>query len=426
MSQLQEQILTYLPPGLREFIQGSSRRDLLKKINTTLLVLNDEVVHLDSGKSAVLQECEGPIDPDSLAVACKRLLGEDNLSNSILLLLPPVEFVATTKKMPGITKDTLISAILLQADSLLPGNNNPVSLAISPRSVELDDEQVALWITNARMVELFTAFAQQKLFIAAIRPRILSVHQQSEEACYIDSDEHTMTYVKLRDGVLRRWLLIDKIDLEQAEFEAQWRENITATNEARIVELNTVGHYLEQSDKNSNLDYTFFPPGALSARKQFEKGRKLLLAAAIIAGLMLLSSIPFLLQSIEFRSLAANLESQRVLSNDARQDQAVVVSFENELGPISDFPEQRVREALFTLQNVLSPNQLSSLELSDGLIKLQGASTEPQSILQRLEQDPLFTEVIFSRATNNDRYFIDLRLSTVNFEAYMVRYFPDE
>jgi len=52
-------------------------------------------------------------------------------------------------------------------------------------------------------------------------------------------------------------------------------------------------------------------------------------------------------------------------------------------------------------------------------------SQEPQAILERLEQNPMFTEVVFSRATNNSRYYIDLRISTVNFEAYMARYLPD-
>jgi hypothetical protein len=37
----------------------------------------------------------------------------------------------------------------------------------------------------------------------------------------------------------------------------------------------------------------------------------------------------------------------------------------------------------------------------------------------------MFTEVAFSRATNNARYYIDLRLSTVNFEGYLARYFAD-
>jgi hypothetical protein len=157
-----------------------------------------------------------------------------------------------------------------------------------------------------------------------------------------------------------------------------------------------------------------------------EQGWKFLIAAGIVAVLLLLSAIPFIGQSLEFRSLTASLESQRELSIEARQDQAVVVSFENEWGPINDFPVQQVGDAMFTLQSVLSPDRLSSLEVSEGVVRIQGTSQEPQAILERLEQNPMFTEVAFSRATNNSRYYIDLRISTVNFEAYMVRYLPDE
>ena len=81
---------------------------------------------------------------------------------------------------------------------------------------------------------------------------------------------------------------------------------------------------------------------------------------------------------------------------------------------------------MFRLQDVLAGEQLSSLELSEGLIRIQGTSSDPQAILQQLEQDPLFTEVVFSRATSKTRYYIDLRLATVNFEAYRVRHFPAE
>tara|TARA_Y100000814_G_scaffold259406_1_gene209590 strand:- start:1061 stop:1405 length:345 start_codon:yes stop_codon:yes gene_type:complete len=114
------------------------------------------------------------------------------------------------------------------------------------------------------------------------------------------------------------------------------------------------------------------------------------------------------------------------MSQEARRDQLAVVNFETQWGPLNDFPEQRLRQAMFTLQNVLSPERLSSMEVSEGLIKLQGTSSDPQAILQKLEQDPLFTEVLFSRATSNTRYYIDLRLSPINFEAYMVRYFPED
>ena len=140
----------------------------------------------------------------------------------------------------------------------------------------------------------------------------------------------------------------------------------------------------------------------------------------------MLSVIPFVGQSIERTSLIASLEAQRDLSSGARQDQLVVINFENEWGPINDFPVQQIRASMFTLQSVLSPDRLSSLEISEGLFRIQGISQDPQALLERLEQDPMFAEVTFARATNNNRHYIDLRLSTVNFEAYMVRYFPDE
>ena len=123
-------------------------------------------------------------------------------------------------------------------------------------------------------------------------------------------------------------------------------------------------------------------------------------------------------------NLAADLEMAKTQA--IRENATVVVEFENRWGAINEFPQQNVAAAMFRLQEVLAGEQLSSLELSEGLIRIQGTSSDPQAILQRLEQDPLFTEVVFSRATSNTRYYIDLRLATVNFEAYRVRHFPDE
>jgi hypothetical protein len=78
---------------------------------------------------------------------------------------------------------------------------------------------------------------------------------------------------------------------------------------------------------------------------------------------------------------------------------------------------------MFSLQPLLYPDKLKSLEIMEGTIQIEGESSNPQAILQRLEQHPLFTEAKFSRATNNNRYFIEFRLSTVNYDGYMVRYF---
>ena len=80
---------------------------------------------------------------------------------------------------------------------------------------------------------------------------------------------------------------------------------------------------------------------------------------------------------------------------------------------------------MYQLQRLIAPDTLTALEIEEGLISIEGRSANPQAILQRLEQDPLFTEVVFARATNNSRYYINLRLTTVSFEGYRARYLDE-
>lgn len=429
--------MSLLPSTVKTFLDGSSRRDLLRKVDASLLVFDNRVSYLETGAVAEFQDQPGAIDASRLAAASAALLGEGAPERSILLLLPPVLFTATRQALPGINKDSLHSALTLQVDSLLPASTSPMALAVNSRALELTDSPIALWVRTATLAELFDAFAAEGLFIAAIKPRVLNLDHP--DSVVVDADATALTLVRSDQDIVMGWLQSDRKDLENAEFANQWHQALTEEvdsspdtqtldpdgGEAACGELDSIEAYIDYANPLRHQEYSFFPQGALSARKQVEKGRKLMIAAAVFAGLLFLGYIPFLAQSIQFRSLASSLESQRALSVQARQDQAVVVNFENELGPLYDFPEQRVREAMYTLQAVLSPTQLSSLEVTKGIVRLQGTSSEPQAILQRLEGDPMFTEVAFARATSNDRFSIDLRLATVNFDAYLVRYFPD-
>ena len=434
-SRLRENLTAYLPPQVRTLIKGASGRDLVKKIETSFLLFDNKIVCLET-RDAV--EIEGT-DALSIAAACSKLLttlsAEQRKDWAALLLLPTNFFVATTSKMPGVAKENLVSALKLQSDSILPSLEKPLSLAINPLSATQGDEHLALWMLEATLSDLFDAFAEKDIFLAAVKPRFMNGSgETSSEINYkidakitiLDVDEATETCVVIEDSILKSVLHVRKQDLQQEVFQQQWQKTLVEDSSGNTIELNDATDYCSRIDAQSNQEYCFFPYGALNATRKTVQGKQYIVAAAAVVAALFIGAVPFILQSLEFRSLAGMLKVQREMASDARQDQAAVVSFENEWGLISDFPEQRLREAMYTLQNILRPDTLTSMEVSEGLIKIQGSSNEPQAILQRLEQDPMFTEVLFSRATNNQRYYIDLRISTVNFEGYMVRYFPNE
>ncbi len=425
-SRWREQLTAYLPSQLRTLIQGASGRDLIKKVETSFLLFDNKIVHLESRNTVELKDT----DVQSIAGACAELLAgfsaEQRKECVAMLLLPANFFVATTTTMPGVAKENLVSALKIQAESILPSLEEPLSLAINPSSVTQGDEHLALWMTEAILSELFEAFAGKDIFLAAVKPRFMNGEDENAKTRILDVDATSETYVVIEDGVLKSLLHVPKQDLQEEVFQQQWQEALAINSSENLIELNDLADYFARFDVQANPEYCFFPHGALNATRRTVQGKQYLAAAAAVVAVIFLAAVPFILQGIEFRSLATTLAMHREMASDARQDQAAVVSFENEWGLISDFPEQNLREAMFTLQNILRPDTLSSMEVSEGLIKIQGTSNEPQAILQRLEQDPMFTEVVFSRATNNQRYYIDLRLSTVNFEGYMVRYFPDE
>ncbi len=429
MTQWQEKLRAATPAALRKYLGNNAQRELLGLVNTTLLVFEGDLLHLQSGTrlalSAEAVNTRGVTNADAIAAAASELLSDPRQAN-VLLLLPPVEFVATTRHLPGVTRDTLTAALALQQDALLPALDMPLAMSINPESANLGEDHIALWIAQERMQQLFAAFAAQDIFLAAVQPRPMGAALTADETRLQDTDSVNQTSVVVTRHVLQQWLHAPNRDLENPAFAEQWQQEVKSRPAARRITLDNVDSFREHITTDANAAYHFFPQAALHTMQQVAQGRRLKAAGIVAAALVVLAILPFAWQSFEFRRAAAQLADNREMSAEARADQAVVASFENEWGPVIDYPQQNVREALFALQEVLAPEQLTSLELAEGLISIEGTSADPQAILQRLEQDPLFTEVVFARATNNSRYFIDLRLNPVNFEGYQMRYFPEQ
>ncbi|MBT8145610.1 MAG: hypothetical protein KJN90_02090 [Gammaproteobacteria bacterium] len=425
----QESLKQLLPRELKDVFTGSSRRELLKNVGTAVLVFEDQVMELSTGRQAQLSELVDH-SAESLAQATGKLLDLETSETSVVLLLPSDEFVATSVAMPGMARDALVSALQLQAESLLPAYSESLVVAVNPHGNDELESEIALWIAERRLDELYQAFEQQGLFLAGVIPRCLALADEVGSKQIHDQDSRSITSIKVLDGALQQWLHVSRKDLEQEIFERQWRQSLAATESDSRIEVsadNAAETYLQvNAHQPGNLHYYFIPSDALQAKRQVEKGKRVMLGLVALAAVALIAALPFLIQEFEIRRLEGNLREQQELSSTARQDRQVVQNFEQQWGVINDFPEQELVQTLFTLQSVLAPEQLTSLELSQGVVRIEGESAEPQAILQRLEQHPRFTEVAFSRATSNARYYIDLRLSTVNFEGYMVRYFPDD
>jgi hypothetical protein len=423
----QDTVRRFLPRELKSVFAGGSQREILKQAGAMILVFDDCVMDLASGRQS--RALGGPgFSAETLAQTVSDLLSPGADDNSVVLLLPPGEFAATSVVMPGMGRDSLVSALQLQAPTLLPCSTERLAVVANPHGTDDSHPDVALWIPERRLDELYQAFEQQGLFLSGVLPRCLALGGGAAEREILDEDDLHLTRVLLRDGVVIQWLHVNKKDLEQEIFARQWRQALATTDPER--RLTVSRHNSEEvfreaiAQKSASGEYFFFPAGALQARRQVEKGKRVMIGLGVVAVLLLLGCLPFLFQTFETFRLQARLSDQRELSRAAREDRQVVQNFEQQWGVITNFPRQDLVQTLFTLQSVLSPEQLTSFELSEGVIQIEGESAEPQAILQRLESHPMFTEVAFARATNNARYYIDLRLSTVNFEGYMVRYFP--
>ncbi len=433
MEQLTQQIAALLPARVRSLVAPDARQELLAGIDECLLLFADCLYRLADGGHVALSAVD---DATELASAARTLLGDVADDASVLLLLPPDEFVAVTRELPGISRDMLASALRLQTEALLPACDEALVMAVNADSADLFEQHIALWMRQERLDNLFAAFAEENLFLAAVRPRLLAVGDAAAELRITEESENGLASVVCTQGVVSQWLQLHSTDREQEVFENQWQQELSGLPVAQTLELTSAQDYLaklgtktESGSKAavcSGEAYSFFPIGALQKRHQVLQGKRLRAGLYSTAALLFVAILPFLWQSLQLSFAERELAQSRLLAADARADQAVVVEFENQWGALSDFPIQDISQVMFALQSALAPDQLTGLEISEGLISIEGNSDDPQAILQNLEQNSLFTEVVFARATNNTRYFIDLRLSPVNFEGYFLRYFPDE
>ena len=418
-----------MPMLAGRFGQAAANRVDLGEIAGVALWSNRLLVLGERAQTVLPRSDDDPRGDSAAALAeAARALGVTRTA----LFLPAEEFIATVIPLLGLNGAGALQALRLQASSLIPSLDEPLALVQTPNRLLGTDDYFCLWMAQARLTELSEAFEAEGIELAAILPRaLLAPAAGSDETCrLLDQDPHQVTQVVMREGAPVKWDTLQLGDLDEPELLEQWQAELKSTELAHQGPLisTTDPAWLSTPEAGAALKaalalgISFVPPGEVKRRQALKNKTTAIAIAAGFALLAVLTLIPFALQSVQFRLAASELADLRALNSTARQDQAFVADFDSRWGAINDYPRQEIITALFTLQRVISPDTLTGLEIDEGVVNIEGTSNNPQAILQRLEQDPLFTEVAFSRATSNSRYSISLRLGNVSFEGYRARY----
>ncbi|MES2626966.1 MAG: hypothetical protein V4628_16890 [Pseudomonadota bacterium] len=414
---------------VRSVYAASAHRDILAGINTSLVLFGQILINTASGEYRQLAEAEeGKTQAELIAASARQLLAGREDSASILLLLPPADFIATRFTM-GITGEKLLrSALMLQVHTLVPAYEEPLLLGLNGGSAD----GVALWYPARNAELLFTAFKEQGLFLATLMPRSLALLQTSsgsEDYLLIDEDALHVTQLECRDGIIKSLLSINQIDLQQEEFAAQWNTECSKAAAATKIRSSDQESWTTLRQVFQPIEsYSFLPAGAdqvgrdLIAKKQKKLGG--IAAIAVVA----LLCLPFLSNWIRMAMLESQVNSLRDESTEARRSQAAVYEMDEEWGAILEYPRQDVDQILLSL-NELIENSLSSFQIDKGVIDIVGFAQDPAVLIEQLAEREEFYDVGQSRSSSSgnselmgDRFGIRMSVSEVDYPGYEAKY----
>ncbi|MCP4701102.1 MAG: PilN domain-containing protein [Gammaproteobacteria bacterium] len=404
--------------------------------NICLAVYDDVLIHAGSGQHCGLTELDDyahALDADRLAEAAHRLLPSAKRKQRVALCLPGHEFVATNIKLPGVSGKNLHNATRLQLPMLLPGVNEPLLLAIHGHSGKPGREHIALWFSKARADALFSAFEKTGLFLSCLLPRPLAgLPQAAGNHQVYDKDQTTITCIQWSEQALERWLYISKPEFEDEKFHTQFEEEISvhppddATESAKFTQTRkTALADWDSVPVKEAYYYRFMPPEAekrMATSRQRKKRYLLAFGAGMILILIALGIAEGLRYKHRIEKRLAELKEQTM---NIIQLQGEVTSIEKKIAPIQDFPRHKILGVLEKLNaQITKQSYLTRFKVEDGIVEIEGHSSDSAGILRKLENDPAFAAVKFSKGTKANRFGIKLQLVDVDVDAYDKTYFP--
>jgi hypothetical protein len=420
--------LQELGTAARSLYDASAHREVLGRIDTSLVLVDGALINTLSGEYREIVEGGFKPSPAEIARAAKDLLPRREQTPSILLLLPPADFAATRFNLALSSDKLLRSALKLQAHALIPAYDDDLLLGLHSAG---NSEGVALWYPEQQANELFAAFEEQGLFLAALMPRtlaLLQTHDGAADDVLLDEDQRDSTLIVCHKGSVRALLSLRQADLQQDAFAVQWQGEVS---KAGAVTQHASGQTLWRELRRvirAEAPYSFFPAGSEKAGRDLiahNQRRVANIAAGVLVGALFL---PFLNNWIQIQLLQNRVEGLREESAVARQSQAAVYQMEDEWGVVAEYPRQDPGRIMLTL-NELIESSLSSFKIEKGVVDITGFAQDPALLIEQLAEREDFFNVSQSGTSSGDnrsslgeRFSIQFNVSGIDYPGYEAKY----
>jgi hypothetical protein len=427
--------LPELGANLQLLYAASAQKQLLARIDTSLVLEAGELINTISGESRRLLTVEGSTWEEQLAQTARLLIPDVRKTSTILLLLPSSYFIATRFDLNISGEKLLKSALRLQAPTLLPAYERPLQLALSGAKQQGQKSQgIALWYPQAAADGLYQSFAAHGLQLAALQPRVLGAAAAEPLAApqlLLDEDAEHTTLAELEQGVLKNWLSVHKLDLENELFRQQWQNELNKLETPQHQDLLRLDrrYWGEQRRLVTPHEaYCFYPAGAIQSGKTLLARKQRKAGAFAAAALILVLALPFISNWAQIAWLDHQVAVYQELSTEARQSQSAVYALEDAWGAVAEYPQQDIGGILLSLNQYIE-SSLSSFNINKGVIDISGYSQDPALLIEQLAELEMFYDVGQSRsssggndASRGDRFGIRMNVTGVDFPAYEENY----
>lgn len=403
-----------------------------------LIVYNTTLLHTKYRNLVEQDDTLSELTATELAQAAQRILSpmsaKKRQRQRIALALPSSEFVSTTLQLPAVATQNLHNVVRLQLPTLLPGATES-QLLLAVQAPPDGGTTCALWIPVQRVEELWQAFNQVGLSLICVIPRPVVVLPRKFTPWQIyDEDENSITYVEWSGNVIQRWLHLPKNECDILDFQTQWEAlKSTLPTDIKEVQKIAVSDWEElPSPPPATYDYAIVAPSTKARWAQAAK-RKRRIQWSFLALLLVSGIIWGIYYAIDYQQqLKKDLVDLQRRHLNVSQLQAEVAEIEGQVGPVRNFPRQKVISVLNRLNQLIPTDSwIISFQIEAGAIKVEGYSPNPTQLVEILSEIPEFTDVeggnlIIERGREEYKFTIHLKLKDFDLKTYWLEYFPDK